>query len=56
MKHHKIKTEKDVIELQKWYEQDAIFECLETHEEFTLEDLRYNADWNDFEEITIQHI
>ena len=44
------------IKLQESYETDAIFEILETGEEITLSDFRYNADWNDFEQVTIQHI
>ena len=56
MNWHIIQNEKDVVELQKIYEDDSIFEILETGEEITLPNLRYNADWNDFEKITIQHL
>ena len=56
MEHHKITNENDLIKLQESYETDAIFEILETGEEITLSDFRYNADWNDFEQVTIQHI
>ena len=59
MKHHKITKREDSEELQKWYEVDAIFaifEILETGEETTLADFLYNADWDGFEAITIQHI
>ena len=56
MNHHKITSEKDVIELQKYYEDDAIFELFSTGEEVTLSELRYNADWEVWQPDTIQHI
>lgn len=56
MQHHKITCEQDLIDLQKIYTNDDIFEILETGEEITLPDFRYNADWNYFEPVTIQHI
>ena len=56
MKHHLITCEKDIIELQEIYESDAIFEIFETGEDTTLENMRYNADWNNFDSVTIQHI
>ena len=56
MEHHKITKEQDLIDLQEFYEDDDIFEILETKEEITIPDFRYNADWNNFEPVTIQHI
>lgn len=56
MEHHKITCEQDLIELQEIYEDDSIFEILETSEETTLPDFRYTVYWNDFEPVTIQHI
>lgn len=56
MQHHKIANENDIIKLQKIYEDDSIFEILETGEEITLPNFRHSADWNDFEPVTIQHI
>lgn len=53
MKHHKIKSIEDITELQKYYENDAIFEVIETHEEINLIDLAFCYDG---QEITIQHI
>ena len=60
MEHHLITCEKDIIELQEIYGSDAIFEIFETGEDTTLENMRYNmrynADWNNFDLVTIQHI
>ena len=53
MKHHIIKCGQDITDLMEVYEDDAIFENLETKEEFTLSDLLYLYD---DQEITIQHI
>ena len=58
MLHEKIRCEKDVERLQERYEDDALFFVIggDESEEFTLADLRYNADWNSIDELTIQHI
>lgn len=57
MPHHKITCKQDLIDLQEWpYEDGAIFEILETCEEVTIPDFLYNADWNNFDPVTIQHI
>ena len=53
MQHHTIKSIEDIKKLQEFYEDDAIFEILETGEEITLSDLAYVYD---DQEITIQHI
>ena len=58
MNWHKITNEEDVEKLQDIYEDDALFFDVynDNGEEFTLADMRYNMDWNNFDEITIQHI
>ena len=56
MQHHKITCEKDLIKLQEIYEDDSIFEVLESKEELTLPDLRFFGDWENYTPITIQHI
>ena len=43
----------DIKKLMSIYEDDAVFEILETHEEITLPDLLF---YYDNQEITIQHI
>lgn len=53
MPHHKITCKNDIERLQDRYEDDAIFEILETHEEITLPDLLMVYDGQG---ITIQHI
>jgi len=53
MPHHTIKSEQDIKDLMEKYEDDAIFENLETGEEFCLCDLLYLYDG---QELTIQHI
>ena len=53
MEHHKITSKSDIITLQEIYEDDAIFEVLDTGEEVTLPELLFGYD---YQEITIQHI
>ena len=53
MEHHKIKSLEDIKSLQEVYEDDAIFEVLETGEEIDLVNLLF---FYDGQEITIQHI
>jgi hypothetical protein len=57
MSHHKITCEDDIRKLQAIYEDGAIFEILETHEEMELTTLLhfYNERFKG-REITIQHI
>ena len=50
---HKIKSTDDIRKLQAIYEDDAIFEILETHEEMELTTILH---FYDGQEITIQHI
>lgn len=53
MPHYKITCKQDIIDLQEKYEDNAIFENIETGEEFCLADLLFLYD---NQEITIQHI
>ena len=48
-KIYRIKSIKDVIKLQKKYDDNVVFEVIETGEEFTLPDLHYFYDGQDFD-------
>jgi hypothetical protein len=53
---HRITNQDDIKKLQAVYRDDVIFEIIETGEETGLADFLYNADWNDFEAVTIEVI
>ena len=53
MPHHKITCTEDIRKLQVIYEDGAMFEILETHEEMELTTLLH---FYDGQTITIQHI
>ena len=59
MKHHKITNKNDIIKLKEFYEDDSIFEVLETGLDGTLDDLLEIInfeDWIGGTFVTIQHI
>ncbi len=56
MQQHKITCRQDLADLHdSLYDEEEIFEILETGEMVTIGDFLYFVDWSDFETATIQH-